>query len=998
MRSMHRGRPVNTGLSGNAMLNFFVAATLIALSFSFARNADAFIDPPYLTPERPTAGEVVAVNIRSGGCDAILGIPGYPEVTQEIHSIRIVVWSASYTDPILCYYTPGISTYAVGAYPPDSYTLQVDREYFGDLGGIQTETLGVIPFTVSGPTAQPAALPALNSIGSGVLILALAGGVVRRRGHVTARILLAAALAPLAPSGHAQTASPDSTPANHLVELLVTTAPGAPTPDQIIAYFESPTGAPPLQALRVENPTSAEFLLGQRAAGDFLRRLQEHPDSVRAKLERYLLVVYPDGADLERAVSALRADPYVAAAQEPVPMEFSSVDLADFQVDDAQDNQEIYTQYGRDALNIDAAWALSGGGYALVADIDSGAYVNSPWLRQFAGSQYVAGNFIPVASLDVSGRGLKVPIPDDPNVDERRAVLISDPSCSPGGPSTMAPVLAGHGTHTAGLIAANGSAGPGVQGTCKKCGIAMWKVAYAACHAGQVVPNYNPAANAVALAYVGDIGAQVANMSFGADRIPNYCASLNPNAPPEDTAMCLAIAHNALRDVAMVGASGNQRKRVQFPANDDRVIAAGGFQSDLALWDDSPGNNVHCPYPTGAECGSNFTTPANGARQELVGAAKSILSTTYPGFDWNVQVKCGDSFGPGGGTGLCTGTSMSAPQISGVVGLMRSINPLVPVGKPTFNPLSGKASLRSVIASTTAEAQANHAWTPTMGYGRPDAAAAARKMLGKVAGVYIRNRVTPLFRLHSASGDDYADTTSPQTAVALMINSTYAWQPVASLPAVPNYPSFPHDPADGALAAPRASVYVMTTAISPRAEWPALVPLYLMDKAFAGRRDFMLVTTTADIEQAHASGYNLRTIQAYIYKPCTPEPACIPPSAQKFWRKCKAVDNDCATFLEEERGGFESAGYTTTYPAGSNARLGYAYPATDTDHDGLPDGFEQVVGTSPAKKNSDNDTSDDGVEFPMVGVPVSDPCGGVGSSGAQFCLADWIFRNGFDPS
>ncbi|MET0231198.1 MAG: S8 family serine peptidase, partial [Rhodanobacteraceae bacterium] len=444
--------------------------------------------------------------------------------------------------------------------------------------------------------------------------------------------------------------------------------------------------------------------------------------------------------------------------------------------------------------------------------------------------------------------------------------------------------------------------------------------------------------------------------------------------------------------------SGNQRKRVQFPANDDRVIAAGGFQPDLAHWDDSPGNNVHCPYPTGAECGSNFTTPANGARQELVGAAKAVLSTTYPGFDWNVQVKCGDSFGPGGGTGLCTGTSMSAPQISGVAGLVRSINPLVPSGSPTFNPLFGKASVRSVIASTTVEAQSNQAWTPTMGYGRPDAAAAARKMLGKVAGVYIRNRVTPLFRLYSAGGKDYADTTTPQTAVALMINATYAWQPVASLPTVPNYPSFPHDPADGALAAPRASVYVLTTAVSPRAEWPSLVSLHLMDKAFPSRRDFMLVTTTSDIQKAHADGYNLRTIQAYIYKPCTPEPACIPPSAQKFWRKCRMADSDCATFLESERNAFESAGYTTTYPANSSPMLGYAYPATDTDQDGLPDGFEHVVGTSPSSKNSDNDTTDDAIEFPMAGVPVSDPCGGVGSSGAQHCLADWIFRNAFDAS
>jgi subtilisin family serine protease len=403
-------------------------------------------------------------------------------------------------------------------------------------------------------------------------------------------------------------------------------------------------------------------------------------------------------------------------------MEFSSVDLVDFEVDDAQDKQETYSQYGRDALNIDAAWALTGGGYALVADIDSGLYVNSPWLRQFAGSQYVGGNFIPVASLDVSGRGLKPqPLPDDPNVDERRPVLITDPNCSPGGPSMMSSILAGHGTHTAGLIAANGSAGQGVQGTCKNCGIAMWKVAYATCSplAHQVVPNYNPAANAAALGIIGDIGAGVANMSFGGDRIPNYCATLTQNSPPDDTAMCLAIAHNALRDVAMVGAAGNQRKRLQFPANDDRVIAAGGFQLDLSLWDDSPGSNALCPYPDGRECGSCWTTPANGPKQELMASAKSVLSTTYPGFNWNTQVKCGDGFGPGGGTGLCTGTSMSAPQISGLVGLVRSINPLVAVGKPTFNPLSEKASVRSVIASTTAEAQANQAWTPEDGIRPP---------------------------------------------------------------------------------------------------------------------------------------------------------------------------------------------------------------------------------------------------------------------------------------
>ena len=70
----------------------------------------------------------------------------------------------------------------------------------------------------------------------------------------------------------------------------------------------------------------------------------------------------PDGANLDRAVAALRADPYVASAQEPIAMELSSVNVVDFGIDDRRDESVTSAQYGRDALDIDAAWAITGGG------------------------------------------------------------------------------------------------------------------------------------------------------------------------------------------------------------------------------------------------------------------------------------------------------------------------------------------------------------------------------------------------------------------------------------------------------------------------------------------------------------------------------------------------------------------------------------------------------------------------------------------------------------
>lgn len=131
-----------------------------------------------------------------------------------------------------------------------------------------------------------------------------------------------------------------------------------------------------------------------------------------------------------------------------------------------------------------------------------------------------------------------------------------------------------------------------------------------------------------------------------------------------------------------------------------------------------------------------------------------------------------------------------------------------------------------------------------------------------------------------------------------------------------------------------------------------------------------------------------------MYQPCSPEPVCIPPGAQKFYRACKTTEDDCATFLESERSVFEAAGYVAAYPQ-SGKLMGYAYPALDSDGDGLIDGFESIVGTDPWNADSDADGISDGVEFPMVQLPQSDPCH---RGAVSMCSNDMIFRNGFQPT
>jgi hypothetical protein len=171
-----------------------------ALAFSwllFADTAAAFLDPPYLTPEHPTASDTVSVNIHGGVCDAIGSRPGYPMISQNGNQIRIVLWSISYHDSGLCNLPIGTTTIAVGAYPAGSYTLEVDRDYLNGAADLVSENFANIAFTVGGAggAPQPVAAPALGEGALALLLLGLIGIVwCDRRQYVSCRLTSAAAL------------------------------------------------------------------------------------------------------------------------------------------------------------------------------------------------------------------------------------------------------------------------------------------------------------------------------------------------------------------------------------------------------------------------------------------------------------------------------------------------------------------------------------------------------------------------------------------------------------------------------------------------------------------------------------------------------------------------------------------------------------------------------------------------------------------------------------
>lgn len=423
---------------------------------------------------------------------------------------------------------------------------------------------------------------------------------------------------------------------------------------------------------RLQRPSDARFLIRDRMALERRAHLLRI-DAPEAKLQEYVVLVWPTKEKRERAQAVLSRDRLVLNAAENVFFTLSAAPL-----DPLYPYQSSLRWNETLPPGVGSGWVP-----ALPVDQALNQSLESTW-------DWVHGTAY-VAVLD-TGIQLKPSIHPDleflfrPHFSQNAFTAeqgkVDELYGVPAGVDTSALAI-GHGTHVAGILAADSRRpgvpvggppyyynpnGEGVAGTCWFCSLMVQKLSYWAPDQGQLIMTLEPAT--IALHRTASIGAQIASMSFGLPRSPGpdshtRCDDIQQR-PASIVPVCHAIEMAASRDVLLFAAVGNDlRDLVQFPANDTRIVPVAGLDRWGNHWierEDSI-NLTNVGSTPGPEV----------AARGLAALARDVPSTFYTGRVWNAvptdYSRCSDLPIPpqniddllGVGYGRCTGTSMSTP-------------------------------------------------------------------------------------------------------------------------------------------------------------------------------------------------------------------------------------------------------------------------------------------------------------------------------------------------